>query len=102
MRRIQKLGPLVFGIFLVSCSSACKKFDWDPRPYAGVSDIQAVMNEKGETVRCDQPAFDEMTCFDAANIAELKSAIDQIQNKKLRAKLKKGIKSLDLRVRVKP
>ena len=102
MKRIQKLGPLVLGIFLVSCSTACKKFNWEPRPYVGVSDMQLLINEKGETIQCDQPAFDEMTCFDPENIAELKTAIDEVKNKKLRKRLHKGLKSLDLKVRVKP
>jgi len=102
MRKIRKLGPLVLGIYLSSCTTACKYFDWEPRPYVGVSANLELMNIQGETIKCDQPAFDRMTCFDEENIAELKSAIGQVENKKTRKRLQKAIKSLDLRVRVKP
>lgn len=75
-------------IFLaVSCAS-CKKFEWDPKPYSGDSKHSQLVYYTGETVKCNQPLFDEMTCFDADNIAELKTAIDKVNmSKKQRKKV---------------
>lgn len=87
--------PLLFVTFLVSCSS-CKKFDWTPRPYVGDSTNQELVNVEGETVRCDQPAFDSFTCFDPENLAALKTAIDQINNRKPREKLQRKFKDAHL------
>lgn len=90
-----KSAPLLFVTFLVSCSS-CKRFNWDARPYVGNSVDQELVNAEGETVRCDQPAFDSFTCFDPENLAELKTAIDRINSKKLREKLQRKYNNLAL------
>ena len=74
-------------ICLVSCSSSCKNFEWEPRPYSGNSLKQTIESDIASDIRCDEPAFDEVTCFDAANIAELITAIGEVKNKKLRKKL---------------
>lgn len=95
MRKIQKNVLGVFAICLIASSCAsCKSFKWDARPYVGDSIEQQLINSKGEEIRCDQPAFDEMTCFDAENIAELKTAIDQVNNKKLRKKLQSSFSKI--------
>jgi len=94
VRKILKLELLVFVIFLTSCG----KFNWTPRPYVGVSDFQIVQNEDGDIISCSEPLFDEMTCFDAENIAELKTAIDQVKDKKLRHKLQSKFKYLTPKV----
>lgn len=73
---------LIFAISLASCTS----FDWEPRPYVGDSEHSQIINEHGESVQCAQPEFDTYTCFDEDNIAELKSAIDQINDKQTRLK----------------
>lgn len=88
MLKTQKIVLLPFVIFLVSCSS-CKSFKWEPQPYVGDSVNLQLVNAEGETVMCDQPSFERMTCFDEENIAELKSAIDRINtSKKTKAKFK--------------
>ena len=86
---MRKLGLVVLVIFLtVSCSS-CRDFEWEARPYVGDSTSQSLINGNGESVRCDEPAFDEMTAFDADNMAELIAAIDQVNmSKKSKEKLK--------------
>jgi hypothetical protein len=71
------LGPM---LLLISCG----KFNWDPRPYVGDSASQSLVNGQGETISCNEPMFDQMTCFDPMNIAELKTAIDSIKNDKRR------------------
>ncbi len=88
-KSVQRPALVILSVLFVSCSS-CKKFDWEPRPYVGDSPNLQLVNEFGENIKCDQPAFDEMTCFDAENIAELKSAIDQVKDSKLRRKLQKS------------
>ena len=77
---------LISAIFLVSCSN----FDWEPKPWVGDHNTQAIVNDKGETINTDQPAFSTYTCFDPENIAELKTAIDQVRNNKARKRLKKS------------
>lgn len=86
---------LLFVTFLVSCSS-CKRFNWEARPYVGDSTNLELVNAEGETVRCDQPAFETFTCFDAENLSELKTAIDRINSKKLREKLQEKYNNLAL------
>ena len=89
---MHKNGLRIFAIcFLVNACSSCKKFNWEPKPYAGDSKEMHLINAKGEIIRCDQPAFDKMTAFDEENIAELKTAIDQINNRKLRRELHKKL-----------
>lgn len=85
---------ILLSVLLVSAIS-CGKFDWEPRPYVGDSETSSVFNAEGQSIRCDEPLFNTITCFDAENIAELKSAIDQVNNKKVRKKLQKKFKSLD-------
>jgi hypothetical protein len=48
------------------------------------------VNHEEGVIKCDQPLFDTITCFDADNIADLKTAIDQVSNKKIRNKLRKA------------
>lgn len=77
---------ILLSVLLVSATS-CGDFDWEPRPYVGDSKTSSIVNAEGETITCSQPLFDTITCFDAENIAELKSAIDQVNNKKAQKKL---------------
>lgn len=83
---------ILLSVLLVSATS-CGDFDWEPRPYVGDSETSTVVNAEGQSVRCDAPDFNEFTCFDAENIAELKSAIDQVNNKSVRKLLKKKFDS---------
>lgn len=69
--------------------SSCTSFDWEAKPWVGDSKSSLLINYLGETIRCDQPAFDTMTCFDPDNIAELRTAIEKIENRKVRNKIKK-------------
>ncbi len=80
-------------IFLIaSCSTGCKNFKWEAKPWLGDSVHQQLVNPENEKIKCDQPAFDTMTCFDPENIAELKSAIDRVKmSKKDRVKLNKAL-----------
>lgn len=71
---------------LLSLTSCGEDFDWTPRPWVGDSVNQELINQQGEVIKTDEPRFDEMTCFDPANIAELRTAISQIENKKKRKK----------------
>jgi hypothetical protein len=48
------------------------------------------MNAQGEIIKCSEPDFSLMTCFDPENIAELKTAIDNVNNPRLRKKLQKS------------
>lgn len=88
MKKIQKNVLRISLVCLVA--SSCTSFDWEPRPYVGDSQNQQLVNEHGETVRANQPAFDTFTCFDPENIAELKTAIDRVENRRLRSKLQKS------------
>lgn len=92
---LSKLKTHVFALSVcVTFLSSCTSFDWEPRPYVGDSPNSQLINEQGETVKCDQPIFDTYTCFDAENMAELVSAIDQIDDKSVREKAQKALKSL--------
>ena len=83
MKKILRLGLNVCAIFLiVSCGTGCKSFDWDPQPYSGDSINQELVKYDGAVIKCSQPLFDEMTCFDSQNMADLKTAIDKINMKK--------------------
>lgn len=79
-------------VLLLSLTSCGDQFDWTPRPYVGDSVTQSLINSTGETVRCDQPIFDTMVCFDPANIAELRTAIGKIENDKRREKAMKAFR----------
>ena len=82
---------------IVSCSTSCKKFDWDPKPYVGDHDNQQLVDFNNVTVKCDQPAFSTFTCFDSNNMAELKTAIEEVNmSKKQRKKVNKLFKKLSL------
>lgn len=84
-------------IFLVSCGTSCKgDFDWKPDPYRGDSVDQTLTNAEGVVVSCSQPTFDEFTCFDAQNIADLKTAIDKVEGikKKDKKRILKGIDTI--------
>lgn len=84
-----KLRTLSLGLMLFVTS--CNSFNWEPRPYVGDSITQSLVNSEGEVIQCSQPAFDEMTCFDAENIAELKTAIDEVKDEELKHKLLKKL-----------
>lgn len=86
---LNALNAFLICLIASSCAS-CREFKWEARPYVGDSKNSQIMNRESEVIRCDEPRFDEMTCFDAENIAELKTAIDQVNNKKLRKKLQKS------------
>ena len=96
-KRTPSLALVASAIFLVSCSSCNHDFDWNPRPYVGDSVTQSLYSSEGEVVRCDQVVFDSFTCFDPVNIAELRSAIGQVTNKKERKNLEDALKTLDTR-----
>ena len=93
MLKIPKNVLLGYVIFLVSCSS-CKDFDWKPDPYVGDSTTTSLFNAEGEVIQCEQPEFDRMTCFDEANIAALKTAIEEVNGVKKKDK-KKILKAID-------
>ena len=84
MRKIRKNVLLICAIGLIASCSSCKKFNWSPEPWVGDSTNHQLVKYTGETVKCDQPAFDKFTCFDENNIAELKAEIDNINNKKVK------------------
>lgn len=88
-KRTLKLGRLLFVTFLVSCAS-CRRFEWNPRPFVGDSQNEFIINAEGKTISCSEPEFDTFTCFDPANIAELKFAIDRVRSNKDRKRLKKA------------
>lgn len=77
-RKIQKLALLGFVISLVSC----KKFDWQPEPWVGDALKNQLVKYTGETMPVSSNEFSKMTCFDAKNIAELKTAIDRVNTSK--------------------
>lgn len=91
MRKIQNY---VLNVFVICLISSCTSWDWNPNPYVGVSDKQLIERENGEVIKCDQPAFDRVVCFDEEDIASLKSAIDEVKNKKLRKKLNRRFNNL--------
>jgi len=79
VKKILKSGLNVCVIsLLVACSSCQQDFDWVPKPWVGDSKKQQLVDFNNVTVKCNQPAFDKFTCFDADNIAELKTAIDKV------------------------
>ena len=96
MKKILKYALNVLLIFsIVSCSSACKKFDWEAKPYVGDSKNKQLINSSGEVVMCDQPSFDTYTCFDADNLAELKTAIGDVKmSKKIRERINSVFESV--------
>ena len=96
MKKILKLALNVCAIFLiVSCGTGCKEFDWTPEPYSGDSSKQELTSFNGVVIKCDQPAFDEMTCFDSQNMADLKTAIQKVKmNKSDRSRINKIFKKL--------
>ena len=93
--QIRKLGLLGLGIFLVSCASCNQTFDWEPRPFVGNSIDQNIINAEGNVVACIEPRFDTYTCFDSQNIAELRTAIGEVESKETRNKLYNALKGLD-------
>jgi len=78
---MKKILPLVLLVCVTSCGD---EFSWSPRPYVGDSVSQSLVNSIGEVVRCDEPRFDSFTCFDPENIAELRTAIGRVENKRKR------------------
>lgn len=72
--------------------SSCTNFSWDAQPWSGDSYNSRLVKYTGETMSCDQPAFDKMTCFDEVNMAELKTEISKVSSKRLRRKLLKIFK----------
>jgi len=96
MKRILKLGLNLCAIFLiVSCGTGCKSFEWDAKPYSGDSINLQLIKFNGEIIKCDAPAFDEMTCFDSQNMADLRTAIDKVKMKKTdRLKINKLFKRI--------
>lgn len=89
----------LFAIFLTTSCASCKKdFDWSPRPYVGDSVNEQIVNGEGEVVTCSQPIFDQYTCFDPDNIAELKTAIDQVEKKSVRKKLQEAVRKVETKV----
>lgn len=81
--------------FVTSCGNS---FDWEPRPYVGDHVTQSLINGEGVTVNTDQPIFSTFTCFDSQNIAELRSAIGQVNNAELKENAKKAAKTIDEKV----
>lgn len=82
-------------LLLISCG---KDFDWEPRPWVGDSVSQSLINSQGEIIKTDEPRFDTMTCFDPSNIAELRSAIAQVEDKVVQKKIKEAVKEADTKV----
>jgi len=82
MKRTLKLGLNAFltCLILSSCSS-CKNFDWTARPWVGDSTKSHLVNEEGQSIRCNEPEFDRIVCFDEANMAELVAEIARINKK---------------------
>ena len=80
---------LNFGLKLsvICLVSSCGTFDWEPNPYTGNSLKQELVREDGSTISCAEPAFDRIVAFDEEDISALKTAIDQVKNKKLRKRL---------------
>jgi len=95
MKKTLKLGLNVFLISLIlsSCSS-CKKFNWKAKPWVGDSGSSRLVNELGQTIMCNEPKFDRMTCFSEENIAELVAEIKRINSKAGKA-ISKEVKRLD-------
>lgn len=89
---ILKTPLLVPLLFATSCADA---FNWEPRPYVGDSATQSLINAESHSIRCDEPRFDQMTCFDPQNIAELRSAIGQVKGVDNKKEAKKAMKIID-------
>lgn len=68
-------------------TGSCTSFDWDAQPWSGHSASQSLVKYTGEIIKCDQPEFERMTCFDEINMAELKTEIDRVSSKKIRNKM---------------
>jgi hypothetical protein len=102
MHSKRKTQPLVLGLFVIflttSCASCNQSFDWDPRPSVGDSLGEQIVDDEGNTVKCSEPRFDTYTCFDSENIAELRTAIDQVEDKRVKKKLQKALKDADSKV----
>lgn len=96
MTLMHKTALIVCGIFLVVSCTSCKKFSWSPSPYVGDSvNSQILRAGDGFTIKCDQPEFDRITCFDEEDIISLKNEIDKVNDKKANKKLKDLIKKVD-------
>jgi len=94
---MQKFLLAIALVVFVGCSSGCRRFKWTAKPWSGDSKHQQLVNPEDVKIKCDQPAFDKMTCFDADNMAELKTAIDRVKMSKLdRIKVNKLFRSLRL------
>lgn len=98
-RKTRLLGLGLSVIFLTtSCASCNKEFKWEPRPYVGDSIGEQIVNGEGEVIACSEPRFDTYTCFDSKNIAELRTAISRVEDKRVREKLQKALKDADSKV----
>jgi len=86
-------GIVLLTIFLIT--SSCKSFRWEAKPYSADYQTQSIYRTANEDeVSCSQPRFNEFTCFDAQNIADLKTAIERVNGIKKKDK-KKLLKYID-------
>jgi len=64
-------------IFLiVSCGHT--KWDWEADPYVADHKFESIINANDIEVFCNEPEFDDFTCFTSENIAELKFNIARL------------------------
>lgn len=86
-------------LILFSCASCNDRFEWDAKPYAADSKAQHLINKNGETVKCNQSAFDDFIAFPSQNIADLKAEIDRINkkhgNKKMQREIDKVFREIE-------
>jgi len=91
---MKKILRCVLNVSVILSLSSCTSWDWEPDPYVGDSVNQLLVRESGETIQCNQPAFDRVVCLDEKDFSDLITEIDNIKNNKLRRKLRNKYKQV--------